>query len=218
MHDIKNKSLLTKEWKIFLIRKHNKKELFFTVILLAAILLTFTRFLHYVELRSGITFIDPMLDLFNPVKLNWLIFGLLYIGLIIAVFFFIKDPHLLLTAIQSYIILVLFRIVAMFLMPLNPPSDMLPLNDPFVQMFGTGEILKKDLFFSGHTSTLFLIFIIAKERTQKSLFLFLSLFVGISVLLQHVHYSIDVFTAPFFAFAAVKSAVYIKKRYQGKYS
>jgi membrane-associated phospholipid phosphatase len=218
MHDINKKNRFSREWKIFLIRKHNKNELYLTLFLLAAVLLTFTRFLYFIELRSGISFNDPMLELFDPVKLNWLIFGLLYTGLIIAVFFFIKDPHLMLTAMQSYVILVLFRIAAMYLLPLNPPSDMLPLNDPFVQMFGTGEILKKDLFFSGHTSTLFLIFIIAKERIQKSLFLFLALFVGISVLLQHVHYSIDVFTAPFFAFTAVKLALYIKKKYQVKFS
>jgi membrane-associated phospholipid phosphatase len=217
MTDINKKTDLFKAWKIFLIRKHNKKELIFTLILLAGALLSFTRFLNYVELRAGFIFTDPLLNLFFPVDLTWLIFGLIYIGLILAIFFFIKDPHLLLTALQSYLVLVLFRTAAMYLLPLNPPPDMIPLNDPFVQIFGSGEILTKDLFFSGHTATLFLLFMVADKRILKIIFLSFAVIVGISVLLQHVHYSIDVFTAPFFSYTSVKFAAYIKKRYQLKY-
>jgi hypothetical protein len=204
-------------WKIFLIRKHNKKELLYTLILLALILLCFTRFLNYVELRAGFTFADPLLKLFAPIDLTWIIFGLIYLGLFIAIFFFMKDPHMLIMAFQAYMVLVLFRTGAMYLLPLNPPPDMIPLNDPFVQIFGSGEILTKDLFFSGHTSTLFLLFLVADNRILKSVFLTFAVIIGISVLLQHVHYSIDVFTAPFFSFTSVKLAEYIKKRYLLKY-
>jgi membrane-associated phospholipid phosphatase len=217
MNEMKKEISYSGAWKIFFVQKENKLELLLTVISLVAVLLCFTRFLYYVELRAGFSFIDPFLNLFSPVKLNWAIFILLYLGLVTAVFFFSKDPNLLLTAVQSYLVLVLFRIVAMYLLPLNPPTDMLPLNDPFVQMFGTGEILKKDLFFSGHTSTLFLLFLVARRRIQKRVLLLLALLVGLSVLLQHVHYSIDVFTAPFFAYAAVKFAAYTKKKYQLKF-
>src|ERR1035437_5978863 len=171
MPDINKKTYLFRAWKIFLIRNHNKKELFFTVILLAAVLLSFTRFLNYVELRAGFTFRDPLLKLFTPFDLTWVIFGLIYAGLIIAIFFFIKDPHLFLTALQSYLVLVIFRTAAMYLLPLNPPPDMIPLNDPFVQIFGSGEILTKDLFFSGHTATLFLLFLVANKRILKVIFL-----------------------------------------------
>jgi membrane-associated phospholipid phosphatase len=213
MTEIIKKSNLFRAWKIFLIRKHNKRELFFTVLLLALVLISFTRFLNYVELRAGFTFTDPLLNLFSPIDLTWIIFSLIYIGLIIAIFYFIKDPHLFLTALQSYLVLVLFRTAAMYLLPLNPPADMISLNDPFVQIFGSGEILTKDLFFSGHTATLFLLFLIANKKTLKIIFLTFAAIVGISVLLQHVHYSIDVFTAPFFSYASVKFTAYVKKRY-----
>jgi membrane-associated phospholipid phosphatase len=217
MPDTIKKTNFFRPWKIFLIRKHNKKELLFTLILLAALLLGFTRFLNFVELRAGFSFNDPLLNLFTPVDFTWVIFGLIYAGLIIAIFFFIKDPHLLLTALQSYLVLVIFRSAAMYLLPLNPPSDMIPLNDPFVQIFGSGEILTKDLFFSGHTASLFLLFLVADKRILKVIFLAFAGIVGISVLLQHVHYSIDVFTAPFFSYTSVKFAAYIKKKYQLKY-
>ena len=217
MPDINKKTNVFRAWKIFLIRKHNKKELLFTLILLAAMLLGFTRFLNFVELRAGFSFNDPLLNIFAPIDFTWVIFGLIYAGLIIAIFFFIKDPHLLLTALQSYLVLVIFRSAAMYLLPLNPPADMIPLNDPFVQIFGSGEILTKDLFFSGHTATLFLLFMVANKRILKVIFLSFAGIVGISVLLQHVHYSIDVFTAPFFSYSSVKFAAYVKKRYQLKY-
>jgi hypothetical protein len=216
MPDINRQNQLVRVWKVFLIRKHHKKELLYSIIVLALLLFSFTRFLNYVELRAGYTFHDPLLNLFSPVDLTWLIFGLIYIGLVTAIFFFIKDPQLLMTALQSYIILLIFRITAMYLLPLNPPAQMIPLNDPFVQMFGQGEVLTKDLFFSGHTSLLFLFFLVSKGRVLKGVFLSCAIIVGISVLLQHVHYSIDVFTAPFFSFTSVKLAEYLKKGSQLK--
>ncbi|MDR3667906.1 MAG: phosphatase PAP2-related protein [Ignavibacteriaceae bacterium] len=217
MHDINKKAKFFKAWKIFLIRKHNRKELFYTVILLALLIFSFTRFLNYIELRAGFSFSDPLLILFKPIQLTWIIFGLIYIGIIIALINFIKDPLQLLATFQAILILGLFRTMAMYLLPLNPPSDMIPLNDPIVQMLGPGEILTKDLFFSGHTSTLFLLFLVADKKVLKVIFLVFAVVVGISVLLQHVHYSIDVFSAPFFAYASVKFATYIKKRYLLKY-
>jgi membrane-associated phospholipid phosphatase len=217
MPNTKKQSDLFRSWKIFLIRKNNKRELLFTLIILAAVLFCFTRFLNYVEMRAGYTYNDPLLNLFAPVDLTWIIFGLIYAGLITAIYFFIRDPHLILTALQAYLVLVILRTIAMYLLPLNPPTDMISLNDPFVQIFGSGEILTKDLFFSGHTATLFLLFLMANKKTLKIIFLSFAVIVGISVLLQHVHYSIDVFTAPFFSYASVKLAAYIKKRSLLKY-
>jgi len=85
---------------------------------------------------------------------------------------------------------------------LNPPEKMIPLNDPVVEFFGTGQLLTKDLFFSGHTATIFLLYLLADKKLLKTFFLVSAIVVGIGVLLQHVHYSIDVFVAPFFAYCS----------------
>ncbi len=200
-------------WKTFLIRKHHKLELLLTVLLLAIFLASFIRFLNHIELRAGETFYDPLLNLIRPIDLTWVIFSLIYISLITAIISLSREPSNLLFALQAFIILGVIRTIALLLMPLNPPPGMLPLNDPFVQMFGPGEVLTKDLFFSGHTSTLFLLFLTANGKILKGIFLFCAIIVGISVLLQHVHYSIDVFSAPFFSYGSVKLAEQIKKRY-----
>ena len=90
----------------------------------------------------------------------------------------------------------------MWLTPLDPPYDVYPLMDPLVEYVGTGMPLTKDLFFSGHTSTLFLLFLVTPTGVLKRLFLACTVLVACAVLVQHVHYAIDVFVAPFFAYAA----------------
>jgi len=92
----------------------------------------------------------------------------------------------------------------MYLTPFEAPEKIILLDDPFVQFFAKGDILTKDLFFSGHTGTLFLLFLLAENKTLKTIFLILTLMVGTAVLLQHVHYSIDVFVAPFVAYGSYK--------------
>ena len=187
-------------------------EFIVTVILLVFILTSLAHFLNFIETREGVVLNDPLLKLFEPVDLTWLTFGLIYISIIAALFSFFNNPVLLLKAVQSYIILVAFRIIAIYLLPLNPPEKMIPLNDPIVEFFGTGQLLTKDLFFSGHTATIFLLFLLADKKSFKAFFLIAAIVVGISVLLQHVHYSIDVFTAPFFAYCSF----YIVKKIKNK--
>jgi hypothetical protein len=55
-----------------------------------------------------------------------------------------------------------------------------------------------NFFYSGHTAFPFLLALIFWDnRFLRYLFFFLTVFFGVSVLLAHVHYSIDVFAAPF---------------------
>ena len=96
--------------------------------------------------------------------------------------------------------MVAVRILAMYLLPLQPPEKMIILNDPFVEFFGTGQTLTKDLFFSGHTATLLILFLISEKKIIKTIFLISTIVVAIAVLLQHVHYTIDVFAAVFFTY------------------
>ena len=87
------------------------------------------------------------------------------------------------------------------LVPFEAPEKLIVLKDPFVEMFGSGESLTKDLFFSGHTATLFLLFLVVESKCLKYVFLVSAIIVGVAIVLQHVHYVIDVFAAPFFTYA-----------------
>lgn len=167
-------------------------------------MLTFSQFLTYIEKRNGVVLNDQILNLFNPVDLTWWTFALIYISLMLFLINIIKYPDKLMIALQAYGLMVAFRVIAMYLTPFAAPEKLILLNDPFVQLFGKGDILTKDLFFSGHTGTLFLLFLMTENKKLKIIFLSSTILVGLAVLLQHVHYSIDVFIAPFVAYASYR--------------
>jgi len=191
-------------WKSFLKDKKKLTEFIITMIALTVVMISFSQFINFIEQREGVVLSDPILKAFNPINLTWLTFLLIYLSLIIFIVTTFNKPDKLLIAFQAYGLMVIFRTIAMYLTPFEAPETLLPLNDPFVQLFGTGEIPTKDLFFSGHTGTLFLLFLLAENKPLKTFFLLSTLIVGTAVLLQHVHYSIDVFIAPFVAYGAYK--------------
>ncbi len=176
-----------------------------------AALVLLARFLEWNEARPGATLSDPVLALLPPRDLTWLTFSLIYLGLAAGVARLAREPRALLLALQAYVLMVLFRIAAMWATPLDAPPGMLPLEDPLVRLFGPGKLLTKDLFFSGHTSTLFLLALTVPGRRWKALFLACTAAVGVSVLAQHVHYTADVLVAPFFAYASVRLAEFLDR-------
>jgi membrane-associated phospholipid phosphatase len=197
-------------WKEFLNHKKNRNEFLISLFLLVVALTTLANFVNFAEARNGVVLQDPLLNLFNPIDLTWLIFGLIYISIVAAILTLLKNPKQLLFAMQLYTLMVVVRITAMYLLPLEPPAKIIMLIDPFVEFFGTGKTLTKDLFFSGHTATLFILFLVSQHKIIKIVFLICTIIVAISVLLQHVHYTIDVFAALFFTYACYKILNYFK--------
>lgn len=191
-------------WKNYLKEKRNRIELVVTLILLAIILTLFTNFLNFIEARNGVVLPDPILSLFNPIDLTWLIFSLIYLSIIIGLITLINNPKILIFTLQVYTLMILVRMTAMYLLPLNPPIKIIILDDPFVQLFGNGKPLTKDLFFSGHTATLFILFLVSKNKMIKTFFLISTIVVAAAILVQHVHYTIDVFAAFFFTYACYR--------------
>lgn len=201
MNAAKNNSFID-IWKTRLSQKSLRNEFLIVIAVLVAALISLSNFLLFNELRTGTTIFDPILNLFSPVDVTWLTFFIIYSALITAIINLLKKPELLTLAFLTYAFTGFFRIAAMYTLPLNPPENIIPLNDPFVQLFGSGNILLKDLFFSGHTSTLFLLFLVFENKKIKYTFFVLTAAVAVCVLIQHVHYTIDVIAAPFFAYTA----------------
>ncbi len=160
------------------------------------------RFVRWVELRPGATLPDPLLALIEPRDVTWLTFSVLYAGLFGGLALLLRRPRDLVAAAQAYAVLLAFRIAVMWATPLDPPPGMIALRDPFVQPLATGQPLTRDLFFSGHTSTMFLFALAVRGRLPRGLFLAGTALVGACVLWQHVHYAVDVMVAPVFTWAA----------------
>ena len=194
------KNKLKEKWIDAFSSKEFRIKFIIYVIILIISLNILVRFLNYNENRVGINFPDPLLALFSPDDVTWLTFGVIYLSLIGIIIYLFNNPKIFLIAILAYTIMILLRMTAMWLLPLEPPVKMIPLVDPVVEFFGKGGVLKKDLFFSGHTSTLTLFTLLVVNKKLKYIFAALTIIVGLCVLIQHVHYSIDVFAAPFFAY------------------
>jgi len=68
-------------------------------------------------------------------------------------------------------------------------------------------------FFSGHTGLPFLMALIFwPNKFWRSLFFIISAVFGVTMLLAHVHYSIDVFAAPFITYGIFKISEYLFAR------
>jgi len=198
-------------WQLAFANKTYRARFAITLILLGIVLSLFAKFLAYNEYRPGFSFNDPFLSSFKAVDVTWLTFGLIYLGLIIALGFLAFHPARMLVALQSYTLIAALRLITIYFLPLNAPIHIIPLQDPFVEFFGGGSTLLRDLFFSGHTSTMFLFFLTAKSKKLKTIFLICTILIAFSVLIQHVHYTIDVIAAPFFAYTSYRISRLINK-------
>ena len=198
-------------WKEIFKDKKSIVDFIVTILFVVFVVVVFPEFLLFIEEREAVVMFDPFLNLFNPIDLTWTTFALIYFSVIAALISLINKPAYLFLALQSYGVMLLFRMLVMYLSPLEAPEKIIPLHDPFVQMFGTGDILTKDLFFSGHTATMFVLFLAVKNKILKVIFLITTILVGLAVILQHVHYTVDVVAAPFFSYASYKIVLGIKK-------
>jgi PAP2 superfamily C-terminal len=160
------------------------------------------RIIDFCEVRKGIVLHDILLRILPAIDVSNYIFFLTYGTIVITFLSILPYPKVVLKGFQMYALLLLLRAFFVWLIPLDPPSQMILMSDKIGNflMNNNHMPITKDLFFSGHTSTLVLLFLIAKNRYLKIFILVLCGVVPILLLLQHIHYSIDVVAAPAFAF------------------
>jgi hypothetical protein len=106
-------------------------------------------------------------------------------------------PEKLTRGLQMFALLSFLRTLSIFLVPLEAPADIIFLNDPFANVLLHQPDLKvmKDLFFSGHTATVALMFLLARKKWQR-MYCGITLIISPTLILwQHVHYTIDVIAA-----------------------
>lgn len=200
-----------KAWLLAWSSRSIRIEALVTVLILVGALVLYSTYLAYNESRPGVVLPDPFLDLFPARDATAIIFALIYGGVLLGIYSLVTHPRSLILALRTYTLLILVRIVAMYMVPLAPPEEMIPLYDPLAGL-GPGDTLYRDLFFSGHTSTLFLLFLTAHGRLMRGLFLICTVAVGALVLLQHCHYTIDVLAAPFFAYGCYRMVVVASRK------
>jgi hypothetical protein len=178
-------------------------------LILAAVLLLFCSWLapivfQYAEQRTGVLLSDFILEWLLVTDLSVVIFIVMDTLLIISIVALLIKPDYFLIVLQAYALLTLVRFATILLVPLEAPDGIIVLHDPITdRVFYQGAVITKDLFFSGHTSILMLMaFGIPFPRLKIVLFIGATA-VGIMLLIQHAHYTIDVLAAPVFAWLAI---------------
>lgn len=157
-------------------------------------------FFQFIQIRPGFLWKDPLLHVLPARDVSDLIFLILYPITGYLCWKVRKNAKLGITALWGYIFMCLGRMITISLVPLDPPTGLIYLSDPFSIIFYGDNLITKDLFFSGHTATLVLIGLCLEDRMEKYLVFVAAGILGGLLLIQHIHYTADVLAAPFFSY------------------
>ncbi|MEP6793230.1 MAG: phosphatase PAP2-related protein [Saprospiraceae bacterium] len=149
-----------------------------------------------IEPKQGIYLNDVVLNLFTPVNWSVLIFSMIYISVLQTIFSVARHPDLILLGLATYFGVSLIRMVTMYFLTLEPPVDMILLIDPISSKFYPDNTFAKDMFFSGHISTMMVLVLIEKNKWARWAKIGFTFAIGVLLAWQHVHYTIDILVAP----------------------
>ena len=179
----------------------NRRFIVFFAVALAG-LIAFGAFLpfFFIEIllpKPGKMLIDPVLNLFTPRDWSIEIFILIYCSALLSIAFNLSSPKTILLGLQTYVVVNFLRLASLYLFTLEAPQGIIPLSDPVLTVFAYGQpIYVKDLFFSGHISTLCVFLFIEQRRTLKYLITISTVVVAVLLAWQRVHYTLDMIAAP----------------------
>ena len=147
---------------------------------------------------------DIILDNIPTINLSFLYtWGVWMILIPIAFYTVFIRPELAPWALKTYGLFALVRAGFILLTHLGPPEGLIYVNDPTLldgeDLFARYFFLN-DLFFSGHVGNAFLGALIFKDFKFRWFCLVGSVVMAFTVLLMHIHYSIDVFGAYFITY------------------
>ena len=188
---------LYERWKIALGSAVFRKKVLVSLLIFIAILIAFPHFFAFIESRQGWQLSDPLLGMIPAKDLSIFTFSTLWLMSLFLIVRMIQQPSLAVLAIVAIDLIFVTRMVTIILFPLEPPPGLIALEDPISNFFyGKGQgFITRDLFFSGHTSSMIMIGLLLPRKWEKRLAFAAAFVVGCLVLVQHIHYSIDVLGA-----------------------
>ena len=167
----------------------------------------------YIESRVNNAVADIILDNLPVIDVS-AIFILGYVFLLALVLIvLLYEPQQVPFLLKSIALFIIIRAVFITLTHLGKPVGGLFLDQgTILGKLTTGD----DLFFSGHTGMPFLFALLYWDHKRlRLMFIALSLIFGFSVLLGHLHYSIDVFAAFFITYGIfIMATKFFKKDYK----
>jgi hypothetical protein len=162
-------------------------------------------FFQWIQLREGVQWNDPLLNLLPALNVSYPIFGIIYLSVIYLLYRLLHEPKRFLWFAWAFNLETAFRFATIYLVALEPPIGLVDLHDPLAEIliYGDKLAITKDLFFSGHTATMVFVCYFLPNVIERIIAIGLSLILVTLLLIQHVHYSLDIVAAPLFTFAAI---------------
>ena len=172
------------------------------LLLVAIILILLPTFFAFIEKREGMVLQDFVLERLPATDVSIPTFIIIWSVVLLVFYRIYQNPIIFLVVAYGFILMCIARVLTISLLPLNPPPGLITLKDPIANIAygGKGIFITKDLFYSGHTGNMFLFFLCLQAKWDKIIALAASFMVGILVLIQHIHYSIDVISAFIFTY------------------
>jgi len=179
-----------------------RNKTFVALALVAIILLTLPTFFAFIEKREGMVLQDFVLDTIPAMDVSVPTFVIIWSMVLLVFYRIYQNPRLFLEIAYGFILMCLCRVLTISILPLNPPPGLITLKDPIANIVygGKGIFITKDLFYSGHTGNMFLFFLCLQAKWDKIFALTDAVLIGILVLVQHIHYTIDVIAAFIFTY------------------
>lgn len=187
------------QWKEATAEKRFTTLLIGVLVYLIFIVVFLNWFFPYINHRHGFILKDPLLSLISPVDLSKWIFSILYLSVFASFIYLLRHPDWFLRTLITMALIYSLRIITLYLIPLDPPIGCIPLADPLLlHITYNGEIITKDLFFSGHTAFMLMLVLAVRQRILKLLLIGGLIAVMVMLLFQHAHYTIDIIGALIF--------------------
>ncbi|HWD90367.1 MAG TPA: phosphatase PAP2-related protein [Mucilaginibacter sp.] len=178
-------------------------------VLMVAISCMLPSFFNLIQKRDGIILNDWVLAAIPAHNVSWAIFTFIWGAGFYGLWRAVQKPTIYITYIWSLIFILGLRVLAISLVALDPPKGLITLVDPLTGVFYGESNITKDLFFSGHTSILYLAYLCMERKKDKTIMLIATIAVACLLLVQHVHYTIDVVAAFLIVYPVNKFVKYL---------
>jgi hypothetical protein len=168
-------------------------------------------YFQWIQQRDGLVMQDIIVENLPALNVSIPIFGIIYVSVFYLLVRIIRLPKHFLWFAWAFNLETLLRLVCIYAIPLNPPVGLVELHDPLAALFIYGEniAITKDLFFSGHTATMVFVCFFLPNILERKIAIGLTIVLVILLLIQHVHYSLDILAAPLATWMSIKLAKHL---------
>jgi hypothetical protein len=186
------KDIWRETWKL----NYRRLQIVLGTIIMLSVVFTMPIFFGHIEKREGTLINDRILAAIPPHNVSILIFAIIWGMVLFTMLRAAHKPSIYIIYCWSLIPITIARFITISLVPLAPPIGLIPLTDPLTGVFYGQALITKDLFFSGHTATLTLMVLCLEKRNDKIIGTVALFIVAFLLLVQHIHYTIDILAAP----------------------